>query len=177
MGIIGYDTVGAFSNDLDNSYWQTLDPVNTYTAGANEVITKVSVYSDGETDATAEVAVYDITGGLANASLVCNFTVSHCSGLTGWCDRDLTPAEYVALTEGNEYALAYKINTAAVWSGQGGLFIDQVARRSDLDGTDNFPDPWGGTDTSDDVAASAYALTEVIPQHGTIVSVEYNREV
>ena len=48
MGIIGYDTVGAFSNDLDNSYWQTLDPVNAYTAGANEVITKVSVYSDGE---------------------------------------------------------------------------------------------------------------------------------
>jgi hypothetical protein len=81
-----------------------------YTAGASEEVFKLWAYigtsvGDGS---GIEIGVYDVTGGIGSASKVASGTIATLSA-NAWNSVSITP---VALTNGNTYAVAWRVISA-----------------------------------------------------------------
>tara|TARA_R110002126_G_scaffold88849_1_gene212712 strand:+ start:2151 stop:3266 length:1116 start_codon:yes stop_codon:yes gene_type:complete len=170
MGVIGYSTIGATLENIDNSDRNLVidNATYVYTAPASEQVFKLwfyvgAVYSG---DASGvDIGVYDVTSGTNNAPLVASGNIPSMS-LSSWNSVTITP---VALTAGNLYAVGLRVVSATQVRSQY-LYGAGASSLSVLTGTSALPDPWDDVSGSSRIR-SMYAETEAAASGPVITNV------
>lgn len=172
MGVIGNNAIGGSTPTYTNATTQRLIDAGAYdyVAPANEEVFRLWYYTGGLVGdgSGVEVGVYDITSGTNNASLVASGTITSLSA-NSWNSLDITG---VALTEGNTYAVAFRIVSATDVSSRS-TYVTGGASTSSLTGTSALAANWTDNGSSGEVA-SVYAETQVAASGLTLDSAPAN---
>jgi hypothetical protein len=146
MAIIGLDDVtgiggGASLNSIDNQLLMTGEAnALVYVAGSNQECFRFGCYAES---GTVEIALYDITSGVAGASLILSSgdMVINSPGYA-WNTVDVGA---VPLVQGNTYAVAFRASVTAAlhkYNPPSNAIV-----RSTAIGTDAFLQPWASSGT------------------------------
>ena len=152
MGTIGRDFIdpdGSIITLRGNQYQRRADGAgDIYTPDVDEEITAVhAFFALGTAGSAFNFAIYEVTGGVSSGSLRFQHefdgTVS-----SGWVSEDIVRANRIALTAGNDYALAIKVfgDGIATWAtiGDGGVnnSVDAVGSEGWIDPFIAFGSQW-----------------------------------
>ncbi len=172
MAVIGSNSIAsAAGNDsLSTTVHRMMDAAAyTYTAAANQEVFKLWVYvgSSSNGDGTGiEIGVYDITSAVNGATKVCSASIASLTK-SSWNSVEITPA---ALTEGNTYAVAWRVISATNVSLFTAYIGPNTFSASNLTGSSALAGTW--TDNSSGSSRfSIYAETQTAATGPTITDV------